>query len=173
MTIQDLQEETQTFLDYYVLGSTAARAQVAFPGSSFEGIQFRAPAALGIRPEYAPIPDGNDGTLVPSGADGPEGVGPYLFLDRCPLRATKVTLGADGTVLVDFIHVLQYPPGRFPDATIRQGVEVRLPSHAFHAIAAECLSQLEDAIALDPEVGFPVSYQVTVLDLKTFDLQAG
>jgi hypothetical protein len=169
VTLQDLQEEAQTFLDYYVLGSTSDRALVAFPGSSFPGIKFRAPAVLGIRPEYTPIPDANDGTFIQAGVVGPEGTGPYLFLDRCPLRATNVTL-VGGIVNVDFICVVKYPPGRFPDSSIDQTVEVRLPSNSsFNAVAIECLSQFEDAIAFDPDVGFPVGYSITVLDLRTFD----
>ena len=150
MTIEDLQEEAQTFLDYYVLGATAARAQVAFPASNFAGIRFRAPAELGIRPEYEPIPDPADGTFVAAGTDGPEGLGPYLFLDRCPLRTTKATIDGSGTVMIEFIFVVRYPPGRFPDATIDQTVEVRLPSASLNRVAIECLSQFEDAIAFDP-----------------------
>jgi len=173
VTIQDLQEEAQTFLNYYVLGASSGRALVAFPGSNFAGIQFRAPAALGIRPEYAPFPDPNDGQLILPGADGPEGLGPYLFLDRCPLRNTAVTI-AGSTVMVDFIFVVVYPAGRFPDSSIDQTVEVRLPSFsAFNAVATECLAQFEDTIAFDPNVGFPVGYTVTVLDLKTFDSTNG
>jgi hypothetical protein len=168
VTIQDLQADAQDFLSYYINGATAPRAQLGFPGSNFAGIQFRAPAVLDIRPEYTPVPSGLEGTLVSAGSDGPEGVGPYLLLDRCPLRAAVVTI-AQGAIDVELVCVVQYPAATFPDPTVDPTIEVRLPSNGFNLIAAECLSKLEDCIGGDADVGFPVGYSITVLSLSEFN----
>jgi hypothetical protein len=172
VTIQDLQEDAQDFLDYYIQGAATPAGQRGFPGSNFAGIQFRAPAVVGVRPEYTPLPDPLDGTVVLAGNDGPEGIGPYLFLDRCPLRKAVVTL-ANGTVMVELVVVVQYPPGRFPDSTVNGSTEIRLPSNSFNRLADECLSKLEDCVAFDPGGDFPVGYSVTVLTLAAFDATNG
>ena len=168
MTLQDLKVDAEDFLAYYINGATAPRSQLCFPGSNFAGIQFRAPAVLDNRPEYTPLPNGLDQTTVLPGIDGPEGVGPYLLLDRCPLRKAVVTI-AGASIDIEFVFVVQYPAGRFPDSTISRTAEVRLPSDGFNRIAFECICQLEDCIGGDQDVGLPLGYSTTVLILSEFD----
>lgn len=180
MTPEERLSQTQQFLTYYVNGAAALKGidTSVFPGASTHpGIVFRKPAALDIRPEYTDRLAAADGKPFDTGEEGPEGPGPYLFLDRCPLRKVVVTPeGAE--VFAELVFVTQYAAGKFKDEhpevdspvpPDKLNVEVRLPSDSLHDIAVECMSQLEDFLGQDDNATNTVGYRITVLTLDELE----
>jgi hypothetical protein len=183
MDLSSQRAEAQLFLDYYVLGAGAAGTSEAFPGSRYPGIVLRQPALLDIRPEYTPLPHPLDGTRVTPPNDGPEGPGDYTFLDRCALRGAKVA-STGGQLVVSFLFVAVYPPGRFSDVhpsvtgqvTAARPEEVRLPQslNELNFTARECMSKLEDYLGFeDPEANPNFGFDIQILTLSEFNAIAG
>jgi hypothetical protein len=171
------------FMAYYVNGFGAPNAATEFPGSAHPGVVFRQPAMLDIEPELAPLADAADGSPFAAGVEGPEGDGPYLYLDRCPLRKAKITVQGD-PIVVELIFVTVFPVGKFADTHPSVGnpafggapntIEVRPPSAVADKIAAECLTQLEGAIGTDENgATFLLGHTATFLTVDQFNVTEG
>jgi hypothetical protein len=168
--------EAQDQLDSYILGGKSEMARRLFPAAQDPGIIGRRPAFAGTA-EYPAQPRKADGMRVAQGVEGPEGEGPYLFLDRCPIRRAIVS-DDDGVLDVELIFVTRYPPGTFTDnhesvTHRRKGapkpntVEVRLPTDAIEMIQHECISYLMGHIGVDENGQSPrIGVRSTVLSLE-------
>jgi len=169
MNPDQLKDEAQAFLDFYIRGSSAPGVEALFPNAFEPGIRHRTPAALGVRIEREAIEDPDHDRFFEAG-EGPEVSDQrYLYLDSCGLEMARVV--GDGQILqIRLIFVVSYPPGRFPGRA-SETTPILLPSSTdtLVHIQTECIHALEEYLGGDSD-GFP-AFNTTfeVLELADFE----